>query len=262
MGTLKTLGQIVAHLKGGAESLAEAKVPDGVKAERSFALEEGAGNGRGDAVRSIPPYHDAEYQGVEYNNEAGWLDVIDVEKKNVVPIPQPFEAGIRITIPEGRPVFITEDASGLSKAVAAALEAHGILTVGAPPEELLEWKEVYAAGGLVILADAWETQDARFLQEAFTLAHRLGPDLSASGQEGGGLFATISRLDGAFGFKGGGVEAPFPGRPCGPGENRRRRMAVGLLSRHRCRAELGQHPRHRRSDRSGTDPGGAGGDRP
>ena len=194
MGTLKTLGQIAAHLRGGGESSGAPAPFDGIPA--------------------------AETSGPECSREAadrcgtptdGRTGIARVEKNTVVPVPKPFEPGVRITIPQGRPVFITEDGPGLGKAIAAAMEALGVMTVVAPPGELLEWKEAYPAGGLVILSDAWETRDGRFLGEAFSLAHGLGPDLAASGALGGALFATVSRLDGAFGFRGRGLEDPFQG---------------------------------------------------
>jgi hypothetical protein len=193
MGTLKTLGQIITHLEGGAtvpDAAGTAETPGGMPAAADCAM---------------PP---DETVGPAADDRT---DAAVVEKKNVIPIPRPFEAGRRIDIPDGRPVFITEDARGLSRAIAAALEARGITAVGAPPEELLEWREVYTAGGLVILPDAWENRDAGFLQSAFALAHRLGPDLIDSGRAGGALFGTVSRLDGAFGFKGEGLEEPFQG---------------------------------------------------
>jgi len=207
-GTLKTLGQIVAHLEGGVESINAVTSVDTIEMGKPLLAPNGTDgeNDMDEPVRGAVPYGDAGTHA-----DVDWTDVIEVDKKTVIPVLNPFEAATRIQIPNGRGIFVTEDAAGLGRALATALESLGFQTVVAPPKELPEWLDVCAAGGLVILADAWNVQDARFLQEAFSLARRLGSDLVASAGLGGGMFATVSRLDGAFGFKGGGVEAPFQG---------------------------------------------------
>jgi NAD(P)-dependent dehydrogenase (short-subunit alcohol dehydrogenase family)/acyl carrier protein len=186
VGSLKTLGQIVAHLEGGAVA-------------------------PGAAAPAEPMESIAGPDAPDENSTAGPVDAAFVEKKKVLPVPSPFEAGPRIAVPDGRPVFIAEDAHGLGRAIAAALETRGIAAIAAPPAELLEWQDVYTAAGLVILADAWENRDADFLPSAFALLHRLGTDLVDSGRKGGALFSTVSRIDGAFGFQGGGLDEPYQG---------------------------------------------------
>jgi NAD(P)-dependent dehydrogenase (short-subunit alcohol dehydrogenase family) len=66
------------------------------------------------------------------------------------------------------------------------------------------------AAGLVIVAEN-QIRDERFLKQAFMLTKKLAPDLLNSSANGGALFATVTRLDGAFGFKGRGISAPMQG---------------------------------------------------
>jgi NAD(P)-dependent dehydrogenase (short-subunit alcohol dehydrogenase family) len=66
------------------------------------------------------------------------------------------------------------------------------------------------AAGLVIVHEN-RTEGTRFLKDVFALTNRLAPDLLNSAVEGGALFATITHLDGAFGFKGRGVDNPLQG---------------------------------------------------
>ena len=127
VGSLKTLGQIVAHLEGGAVA-------------------------PGAAAPAEPMESIAGPDAPAENSTAGPVDAAFVEKKKVLPVPSPFEAGPRVAVPDGRPVFIAEDAHGLGRAIAAALETRGIAAIAAPPAELLEWQDVYTAAGLVILA--------------------------------------------------------------------------------------------------------------
>ncbi|WP_234979144.1 MULTISPECIES: type I polyketide synthase [Desulfococcus] len=208
VGTLKTLGQIVAYLENGVESGETVPSVDAIEMETPLSRSE-VPSGESDMnepVRSAVSHDDA-----GPDTDADRTDPVQVDKKIVVPVLNPLEAADQIQIPDGRCIFITEDAAGLGRALAVALEACGFQTVVASPKELPEWQDVCPAGGLVILADAWADQDGRFLQESFALARRLGPDLLESAGQGGGVFTAVSRLDGAFGFKGGGVATPFQG---------------------------------------------------
>ncbi|MBT8356258.1 MAG: SDR family oxidoreductase, partial [Deltaproteobacteria bacterium] len=49
------------------------------------------------------------------------------------------------------------------------------------------------------------------LKDAFLLAKHLSPDIIDSAENGGAIFVTITRLDGAFGFKGRGMFNPLQG---------------------------------------------------
>ena len=109
------------------------------------------------------------------------------------------------------PVFITEDEAGLARALAGAFAAAGMGAVVAKPEALQTRQDLAFAGGLVILADAWKNSGDRFLKDAFALARKIGPVLTASAEKGGAIFGTVSRMDGTFGFSGKGFENPWAG---------------------------------------------------
>ena len=109
-------------------------------------------------------------------------------------------------------MLITRDAAGLADALARVLTSdYGLTTRLIPPAPDDLPDDLPAAGGLILLADAWDTEDDGFLKDAFLLARRFGTELTASAEGGGGLFAAVSRLDGGFGFRGGAIAAPRQG---------------------------------------------------
>ncbi len=75
------------------------------------------------------------------------------------------------------------------------------------------------AAGLVLLPPEkpqsgelqWSPKQASFLSTALMLAKKAGPVLKQASGDGRTVFAAISRLDGAFGFKGGPVADPLMG---------------------------------------------------
>ena len=185
MGTLKTLGQIVAYLnKSGTcaemqtvaktETLAVQSAPD-LKTEISPA-------------QSKP----------------------DLKKRIVVLKPAP---ALRepVRLPQNRPVYITQDRNGLAKAIADALRVQGTEAVLISPFQMPGKADHPLPGGLVVLADAWEKQDSEFLKQVFALTRGFAQYLLESAKQGGAIFATVSRMDGGFGFTGREFGNPYPG---------------------------------------------------
>ena len=80
-------------------------------------------------------------------------------------------------------------------------------------------KEFIDAAGLIILPEKkhlakshdWKNDNAAFLRRALMLAAKTAPVLKESAAQGGALFATISFLDGSFGFSGKGMSNPMMG---------------------------------------------------
>ena len=120
-----------------------------------------------------------------------------------------------IILPAGRKVYITEDGSGVSAALADRLGQDDINTVLISPNILKYKDHLPPAAGLIFVLSPDNPMPMEDLKEYFRLAKRLAPDLKASASLGGALFATVSRLDGAFGFHGDGVAQPLQGALAG-----------------------------------------------
>ena len=120
-----------------------------------------------------------------------------------------------IVLPAGRKVYITEDGSGVSAALADRLGQLDINTVLISPNILKYKDNLPPAAGLIFVLSPDNPMSMDELKEYFRLTKRLAPDLKASAALGGALFATVSRLDGTFGFKGHGVAHPLQGALAG-----------------------------------------------
>ncbi len=203
MGSLRTLGEIIAHLSGASPQPQDATTTASREPETPQPPMPTAKPAVGNVQRRIVTVQEA---------------------------PRPDEPPL--TLPEGRTVLITEDANGLAEALARTLTSgYGLAThlIAPTPDRLPD--DLPAAGGLVLLADAWDTDGDGFLKEAFRLARRFGNELTASAEGGGGLFAAVSRLDGGFGFRGGAIAAPRQGGLAGLAKTAAREWAYV-----RCRA--------------------------
>ncbi|KKM04316.1 hypothetical protein LCGC14_1765460, partial [marine sediment metagenome] len=124
----------------------------------------------------------------------------------------------RLSIPSGRTVFITDDGTGLSKAIESELASFDIEVFHDSIDRLKRKKDMPKAFGLIILPDKeliertkWNRNDETQLKNAFLITKRLAPDLIESAKTNAGFFATVTRLDGAFGFQGKGVTNPLQG---------------------------------------------------
>ncbi len=145
-------------------------------------------------------------------NELPEINISDISRRVVSIVEKPYKQGDRLDIPHGRKVFVTDDNSGLSKAVAEELKSQNIDAVHISKEALMNKKDLPKAAGLIILptnaANDFSTEEQKndkILKDAFILTNHLASDLIDSAAKGGAIFATITRLDGAFGFKGKGI---------------------------------------------------------
>ena len=111
-----------------------------------------------------------------------------------------------LALAPGHEVWITDDGN-VASALAAKLQASGLAARVVPIGGALG--RTAPVAGLVILAPprtAWNADSEAYLRAAFALTKALAADLRAAGRKGGALLATVSRLDGAFGVDGGGLE--------------------------------------------------------
>jgi NAD(P)-dependent dehydrogenase (short-subunit alcohol dehydrogenase family) len=142
-------------------------------------------------------------------NELPEINISDISRRVVSIVEKPYKQGDRLDIPHGRKVFVTDDNGGLSKAITEELKSQNIDAVHISKEALMNKKDLPKATGLIILPtndlSDEEQKNDKILKNAFILTNHLAPDLIDSAAKGGAIFATITRLDGAFGFKGKGI---------------------------------------------------------
>jgi len=196
MAGLKTLGQIVDYLTQGAQ-------PDGQPKDSDDPNDLPPNNSRRDKKGNTPD-----------NN---------VEKRvvssNVVSIvEQSLAKTINISIPNGKKIYITNSGTGLAESIADEFAHHGIATAIISKKNCPKVSELESAGGLLLLHDEGmngenelSVQDSGFLKDDFLLLKNFAQGLLNSASEGGALFASITSMDGAFGFKGDTIFNPFYG---------------------------------------------------
>ena len=121
-----------------------------------------------------------------------------------------ISSGGRVPLAAGREVWIVDDGTGLPQALCDQFAAQGRTARVVPADIETDGTGI---GGLIVLArpdptaDAvWSEASEQRLKNAFTLTKRVGPMLRDAAVEGGALFATVSRMDGAFGLTGGAFD--------------------------------------------------------
>ncbi|MDI6687837.1 MAG: SDR family NAD(P)-dependent oxidoreductase, partial [Desulfobacterales bacterium] len=182
MGKLKTLGQIAEHLCG-TEKTDEHKRQVIKKSSNEIQ-------------KTTKPLIDK-------------IAIDKIDRKIVSIVEKPLVYGKKLIIPVGRKVYITEDKTGLSRAIADELVSFNIDAMVVSLEELKIKKDLPRAGGLVI--GALDSENETFLKDAFAVTSLIASQLIDSAADGGAVFATITSLDGAFGFKGKGISNPVMG---------------------------------------------------
>jgi acyl transferase domain-containing protein len=167
LGSLHTLGEIARHLQGYAAP-ATASVP----AVTLFVP---------------PPRTD--------------LTAADAAVKRsgvvAVPLPETVSSG-PLPLAQDAEFWLADDASPFTAALHAALQERGLTVRLVRVHEAEETLVPARIAGLVIPAPHAGTSDL-FLENAFCLLKSAAPGLLRAAADGGALFATISRLDGAFG---------------------------------------------------------------
>ena len=174
LGTLRTLGQIAEFL---------APPPDSSPLETPRV----AGVGRHDALQPPSPsaHRTFPIQRLVVSRVA--LD----------------EGGRRepVAIRAGGEVWIADDGSDLPPALASRLKALGHRSRVVRRSELAALGSPARLDGLIVPAPASGDADVA-IKDAFRLVRAAAPGLRRAGRDGGAVFVTLSRLDGAFGLRG------------------------------------------------------------
>ena len=184
MGSLKTLGQIVEYLADSTNTGARQEETD--KTQKFIKSDHRKQSRPGSETARIP--------------------------RNVVSIVEaPILSASTLTIAENRKVFVTEDNTGLSEQIAEQLTRLGIGTIRISLDILKYKKQLPTAAGLIIVQDPRSDKIGQDLKDAFRLAKYLASGLIESANQGAAIFATVTRLDGAFGLKGKQTDQPAQG---------------------------------------------------
>jgi NAD(P)-dependent dehydrogenase (short-subunit alcohol dehydrogenase family)/acyl carrier protein len=102
-----------------------------------------------------------------------------------------------LEIPEGREMVIVGDGSSLPERISVLLNERNVAN---RVVDLDEDPPVANAGGLLLISPEDPADD--FIDRAFQVIRRSGGPLMEAAGEGDALLATVSRLDGSFGFTG------------------------------------------------------------
>jgi acyl carrier protein/NAD(P)-dependent dehydrogenase (short-subunit alcohol dehydrogenase family) len=116
----------------------------------------------------------------------------------------PADTRAHIALPPGSLVWLTDDGTALTAALAKNLEQRGLTVRRGTPTELLADRNIPLPAALVLLWPAANAGDA-FLKSAFRLIQVAAPALRAAGRSGAAVLVSASRLDGLFGL---GVMSP------------------------------------------------------
>ena len=185
MGSLRTLRNIIEYARGAGEEAAISSDPTRVPAQPT----------------AVP-------EPVPEKSPAAKLERRVLTSVELAPATQR-----PLRIARGHEVWVTDDGTPLAPTIVKRLDALGHAARLIGPRA--GWRNVSErkVGGLILLAapkdgDAaeWDEHTEEELKAAFKRVRMLGSSLRAAAKEGGALLATVSRLDGAFGLRGGSFD--------------------------------------------------------
>jgi acyl transferase domain-containing protein/NAD(P)-dependent dehydrogenase (short-subunit alcohol dehydrogenase family) len=184
MGTLKTLGQI-------SEYLGKSSTPEASREESGVApLKIPATASDHDSKASDPP-----------DQALPRPDSLEIPRNLVKVVKAPENSAAPLKIAADKTVFVTEDNTGLSENIVEELTKLGINTTKIKLAGLKPKNQLSEAAGLIIVQDPESRKMEQDLKDAFALTKQMATNLLDAANEGDALFATVSRMDGAFGFK-------------------------------------------------------------
>ncbi|GAM11835.1 polyketide synthase PksJ [Geobacter sp. OR-1] len=179
LGTLHTLGEIVAFLNAGASIGAPLDAPSSIPAIQGAASSAPTTE---TALLPEPP--------------AVTAKASVVNRSAIVPVPlQPAADKLDLA---GGEFWITDTGSQFSRELASNLRSRGYAVRTITPGDAVDSLPDADIAGLVICAPSTGTSD-QFIEESFLLLRRAATPLRRAGSAGGAVFATVSRLDGKFG---------------------------------------------------------------
>ncbi|MGD8647602.1 MAG: beta-ketoacyl synthase N-terminal-like domain-containing protein, partial [Desulfobacterales bacterium] len=197
MGTLKTLGQISEYLGNGAKTNYH-RDDVGVRQKTNPST-------TAEVAEQNPEASDRSEPTISDQNTS------EIPRNIVTVVDAPDASAAPLKISGNKHVLVTEDNTDLSKNIVQELSRLGINAVKIKQNGLIPKNLLSHAAGLIIIQDPDSDQMEQDLKNAFALAQQLAPILLDAADEEGALFATISRMDGIFGFKHKGIGHPLQG---------------------------------------------------
>ena len=185
MGKMKTLGQIVDYLSGANPKSAENQT-------NSYEL-----NSKNHTDKTASQQDD-----LSFINQ-------NVDRKTIRLIDAPEAAEHSLKFSSGRKLLIAGSDKHLASRMIELFLEKNINAEFIPMDAYQNPEMIPKASGLVILGN--QAVNQKFLLDALMLAKNLSGDLQDSALEGCALFASVSFLDGAFGFKQEGFSNPEQG---------------------------------------------------
>ncbi len=170
LGSLQTLQQIVDFLRGSAATASASIAPEPARRETERATTAPAAT---TIVRQV-------IRQVELSDSSERAP---------------------LTIRSGARIWLTDDGSDLAVKIGESLGNLGFSVIVRDLRHGFDQPGIPSPEALVILTPAKGSHDD-FLRDVFRLIQRVGPALREAGSRTGALLATVSRLDGAFGFGG------------------------------------------------------------
>jgi NAD(P)-dependent dehydrogenase (short-subunit alcohol dehydrogenase family) len=190
MGTLKTLGQIAEFICNGRDENTGENRSEGATQD-------------GRPIAAATPLNS--------DQAANDPDLVSIPRNVVTVVEAPSASDASVSISGTKKVFVTEDHTGLSEEITEALAKLNIKTVRISLDILKYKSRLPEAAGLIIVQDPRSDQMDQDLKDAFTLTKYLAPNLIASASDSGAIFATVTRLDGAFGLRLNQTQHPVQG---------------------------------------------------
>jgi acyl transferase domain-containing protein/NAD(P)-dependent dehydrogenase (short-subunit alcohol dehydrogenase family) len=185
MGKMKTLGQIADYLSGKGSNIEQD--------QKDSCHENPMTN-----VDKLPAQHNGSV-AIHHQVDRKIISLVDV----------PMASRKPLTFPSGRKILVAGSDESLSKSVVEQFCQQNITSEWIPMDAYKSREKLPKASGLVILGNQGINES--FLLDALMLAKNLSGDLQDSALESCALFATVSFLDGSFGFKQEGLSSPDQG---------------------------------------------------
>jgi acyl transferase domain-containing protein/NAD(P)-dependent dehydrogenase (short-subunit alcohol dehydrogenase family)/acyl carrier protein len=184
LGSLQTLRQVVEHLRGGEAGVVETPIPV-VTTPPAPVTDTAPAHG---PVASEAP---APSQGAPMPSHVVRL------------LPQPTALGERgpVSLAPRAEIWVTHDGTDLSQRIVDELGQQGYRPRLLFRTGLDSLKAPSNLGGLIVVSPLGGEARRGFLEDAFRLLQIAGSGLRYASRVGQAVFVTVSRLDGAFGFR-------------------------------------------------------------
>ncbi|MCF8067503.1 MAG: SDR family NAD(P)-dependent oxidoreductase [Desulfobacterales bacterium] len=132
-----------------------------------------------------------------------------IERKTVRVAEKPLSSGKKILLPKDTAFYVTGAQNELSEVITESLLSQNINAIFLSFSELKSKKNRQSAAGLIIVSG--KVAGNEFLKTSFRISKKLAPELIENAAIGNSVFATLTCLDGAFGFSGNAIDNPIQG---------------------------------------------------